>query len=182
MAITFDGTAKTMTLSSGTIVLDVVDCYSDWKRWVESGNAQYLPAFNPVGGNTIDTTAGTSIPLYAFLVNGWRIVPQSANHTLAVVGGVLLVDGGGDPFVNPSGSFVVRINYQQPVQAISVSTAGGGGGGMTTEQSTKLDEVWKRLGLDAANPLINTESLISAGSMVQIDVETNATQTVLTRQ
>jgi uncharacterized SAM-binding protein YcdF (DUF218 family) len=86
-----------------------------------------------LGGDEIDPIAGTTIPVYISLLNGWRIRPQAANHTLGVSDGILLVLGGGDPFVNPSGSFVVRINYQQPVQAIGFST-GGGGGGATPEQ------------------------------------------------
>jgi hypothetical protein len=65
------------------------------------------------------------VPLFAFLRNGWRVRPQEANHTLNVSGGVLLVDGGGDPFTNTVGSYTVRINYQQPVQAITVATGGG---------------------------------------------------------
>jgi hypothetical protein len=63
-----------------------------------------------------------------FLTNGWRIRPQEANHTLNVNDGVLVVAGGGDPFVNTLGGYVVRINYSQPVQAITVSTGGGSGG------------------------------------------------------
>lgn len=80
-----------------------------------------------VGGNVIDAGAGTSIPPYIYLLNGWRVKPQEAHHTLNVTGGVLLVNGGGDPFVNTTGSFIVRINYSQPVQAITVATGGGGG-------------------------------------------------------
>lgn len=127
MAITFDGPAKLAVLSAGTTQLNVADLYSRWKDWVALGNAQYLEMFRPVGGDPIDLAAGTSIPLYAFLANGWRVRPQEADHTLAVSGGVLLVDGGGDPFVDTLGSFVVRVNYQQPVQAITVATGGGGG-------------------------------------------------------
>lgn len=128
MSISFDGATKLITLSSGTVALDVVDLYSRWKDWVAtSDNAKWLEAFAPVGGDDIDLSAGTSVPLYAFLRNGWRVKPQEANHTLNVSGGVLLVEGGGDPFVNTTGSFVVRINYQQPVQAITVATGGGGG-------------------------------------------------------
>jgi hypothetical protein len=133
MAITFDGPTKVITLSSGTVELDVADLYSRWKDWVGTGNAQYQPAFNTVGGETINASAGTKVPLYAFLINGWKIKPQEANHTLNVTNGILLVDGGGDPFNNTTGSFVVRINYQQPVQAITVAT-GGGGGGATAAQ------------------------------------------------
>lgn len=132
MAITFDGATKLITLTSGTVALDVADLYSRWKDWVLlSDNAKWLPAFSTVGGETIDPGAGTTVPLYAFLVNGWRLKPQEANHTLNVSGGVLLVDGGGDPFVNTTGAFTVRINYQQPVQAITVATGGGGGGSLT---------------------------------------------------
>lgn len=133
--ITFDAANKLMILSSGTTSLDVKDLYSRWKDWVLlSDNSKHPPAFSSVGGDTIDSGAGTSIPLYAFLINGWRLRPQEANHTLNVSGGVLLVDGGGDPFVNTTGSYVVRINYSQPVQAITVSTGGGSGGGLTQQQ------------------------------------------------
>lgn len=133
MAISFDGPTKVMTLSSGTTSLNVLDLWSRWVDWFLTGdNSKYLPAFQQVGGNDIDVSAGISIPIYAFLMNGWKLKPQEANHTLSVSGGVLLVDGGGDPFNNTSGAYTVRINYQQPVQAITVST--GGGGGLTAQQ------------------------------------------------
>ena len=126
MTISFDAATKRINLSAGTTALDVRDLYSRWKDWVQvSDNTKYLPAFSVTGGDTIDAGAGTSIPCYAFLLNGWRVKPQEASHTLAVAGGVLLVDGGGDPFVNTTGSFIVRINYSQPVQAVTVSTGGG---------------------------------------------------------
>ena len=143
MAITFDGPNKLMILSSGTIVLNVPDLYSRWKDWVQlSDNSKYIPAFytsesRAIGGDPIDLAAGTSIPFYDYLTNGWRIRPHEANHTLVVTGGVLLVDGGGDPFVNTLGSFTVRINYQQPVQAITVATGGGGG--------ASASDIWQRV-------------------------------------
>lgn len=148
MTITFDGTTKVISLSLGTTELDVVDLYSRWKDWVNLGNANYLPAFESVGGNPIDSASGTAVPLYAFLINGWRLRPQPADHTLYVSGGVLLVSGGGDPFINPVGSYVVRINYQQPVQAITVST--GGGGGLTNDQNEKLTKAANLAGFNIA--------------------------------
>lgn len=127
MSFTFDGPNKRIICDSGTTVLDVVDLYSRWKDWVLAGNAQYAEAFKATGGDPIDATAGTFIPAYAFLANGWRVRPQEANHTLNVTGGILLVDGGGEPFVNTVGTFQVNVRYSQPVQAIAVSTSGGGG-------------------------------------------------------
>jgi hypothetical protein len=126
MALTFDAASKRIIIS-GSNQLDVVDCYSRWKDFARTAdNSKYPPAFAVTGGDAIDPVAGTRVPCYAFLTNGWRVRPMEASHTLAVTGGVLLVDGGGDPFVNTVGSYVVRINYQQPVQAITVTTGGGG--------------------------------------------------------
>lgn len=137
MAFTFDGPNK-LIIVSGTS-LDVLDMYSRYKDWLIAGNMQWEPAFSVspgaapdvsthrvLGGDEIDAVAGTSIPPYTYLTNGWRVRPQEASHTLAVTSGILLVQGGGDPFVDTLGAFTVRINYQQPVQAITVATGGGG--------------------------------------------------------
>lgn len=137
MGLTFNGPSKTITLTAGTTSLSVRDLWSRWVDWLlTADNSKYLPAMSQVGGNDIDAGAGTKIPIYAFLLNGWRLKPQEANHTLNVGDGVLLVEGGGDPFVNTTGPYVVRVNYQQPVQAISF-TAGGGGGSSLTQQQVR---------------------------------------------
>jgi hypothetical protein len=128
MAFLFDGPTKTITLTTGTTSLGVRDLWSRWVDWFLAGdNSKHLPAFVQVGGDPIDPSAGTSIPIYAFLMNGWRLKPQESNHTLTVRDGVLLVNGGGDPFSDTAGAYTVRINYSQPVQAITVSTGGGTG-------------------------------------------------------
>lgn len=121
MAYTFNGVAKTITLSAGTVALDLVDLHSRWKDWLLLDNAGFAPAFRAVGGDI------PAIPLYLFLLNGWRIVPQSANHSLTVGNGVLEVDGGGEPFVDPAGSYKIRINRQAPGIAIGYSITGGAG-------------------------------------------------------
>lgn len=141
MSITFNGITKVISLSAGTVELSVHDLYSRWKDWVlESDNSKYLSAFSSTGGDPVDAGAGTSIPLYAFLENGWKIKPQEANHTLNVIDGILLVSGGGDPFKNTDGSFNVRINFQQPVQAIGFSTSGGSSG---PSAATIANAVWE---------------------------------------
>lgn len=137
MGYFFDGSQKVISLTSGTTTLDVKDLYSRWKDWVlQSDNSKWETAFSVSGGDPIDPGAGTSVPLYAFLMNGWRIKPQEANHTLNVNNGVLLVYGGGDPFTDTNGSYIVRVNYQQPVQAITVAT-----GGLTSQQSNDLSAI-----------------------------------------
>lgn len=139
MGYSISGPNKIITLTSGTTEVSVRDLWSRYVDWyLTSDNSKYLPAFEIVGGNDVDTDAGTSIPIYAFLKNGWKIKPQEAHHTLVVNEGVLLVEGGGDPFLNTDGNFVVRINYQQPVQAISFSAGGG----------ATADDIWNALKSD----------------------------------
>jgi hypothetical protein len=121
MATLFDGINKLITLDTGTINLGIQTLWSDWVRWhSQSDNGKFLPAMRLLGGDTINLTAGTTIPFYVYLTNGWRIKPQEANHTLTVQGGILLVEEGGDPFVNTIGNFVVRVLYQQPMEAINI--------------------------------------------------------------
>jgi hypothetical protein len=160
MSYTFDGVNKVISLNTGTVTMSVRDVYSRWVDWFIStdGNQKYLPAFLTVGGDVIDANAGTSIPIYGFLVNGWRIRPQEADHTLTVNDGILLVSGGGDPFLNTLGDHIVRINYQQPVQAITVNTAGGGGSAYTLEQIA--DAVWS-----SANRTL-TQKVASPGDVI----------------
>jgi hypothetical protein len=121
LAPTFNGTTKRITLASGTTTLDLIALHSWWKQWVLAGNASSPIAFSTVGGDI------PAIPLYLFLLNGWRIVPQAADHTLTVTNGILEVDGGGDPFVDPAGSYKIRINRQTPGIAIGYSSTGGSG-------------------------------------------------------
>lgn len=148
MAYIFDGATKTITLTTGTISVSVRDLWSRWIDWFLTGdNSKFLPAFKYVGGDDIDIVSGTLIPIYSFLENGWKVRPQENNHTLSVGDGILLVNGGGDPFLNTIGAYTVRINYQQPVQAISFNSGGGGStnmweqvieGGYTAEQIMKM--------------------------------------------
>ena len=160
MAFTFDGPNKRIILSAGTTSISIRDMWSravDW--WTTSDNSKYIFPFTQVGGNDIDTSAGTKIPIYLFLMDGWKIRPQEASHTLNVGDGILLVDGGGDPFVNTVGNYTVRINYQQPVQAISFATDGGGGTA-TIDYQQVTDAVWNA-------PLASYVSSGSFGKLLQ---------------
>ena len=132
MAFTFDATSKLIILSTGTTSFDLADLWTAWKDWLRLGNAGAARALDTVGGEPIDAAAGTLVPLYLFLLNGWKIRPYEGDHTLTVTGGTLVVSGGGDPFVSTLGAYTVRIRYQQPVQAFGYST--NASAGPTTDQ------------------------------------------------
>lgn len=135
MAITFDGVAKRVQLPAGAVSLDLAYLYSRYKDWLISSGSGAPLAFDTVGGEI------PAIPLYLFLKNGWRIIPQAANHTLTVAGGILEVAEGGDPFVDPAGNYKIRINRQTPGIAIGYSTSGGSQG--PTAESI-ADAVWSK--------------------------------------
>lgn len=130
---TIDFTNKLFVMNSGVTQYDVQGIYSLWKEAIlNSTNAQYDFAFSILGGNS--TSGSNSIPYYTYLMNGWRVRPDEADHSLNVTNGILLVNGGGDPFVDTLGDYTVRINYQQPVQAIAVLS----GSGLSPEQNDQL--------------------------------------------
>jgi len=135
--VTFNGSTKLITVDTGITTIDVIGVYNEWLAWAMTGeNLGYLQAFAEVGGNDIDPSAGTTIPVYAFLSNSWQIKPDEANHNLSVTGGVVLVSGGGDPFANTTGAYTVRINYQNPVNAIGVAAS------TTITPADVADAVW----------------------------------------
>ena len=115
MAYEFLPLERIIQLTPGTIELDVTDMYSRWKDWTAQGdNSKWLNAFEVIGGDP--TIGGNRISPYYFLTNGWRVRPQEANHTLQV-GGILLVQGGGDPYLSTVGTFNVRITAIVPLEA-----------------------------------------------------------------
>lgn len=194
--VVFNGANKIIQIDSGVTTLSVRVLWTLWVDWFLTGdNSKFLPAFEQVGGDDIDTTQGTKIPIYAFLVNGWKLKPQETNHTLTINDGILLVNGGGDPFLNTIGAYTVRINYQQPVQSISFSN-GGGGNSLTKEEireeidtnslklaelQLKVDELHKIQGLDPLNPMTVTQNNRAAGD-INLDLTGNGeTLTVVTR-
>lgn len=194
--VTFNGITKIIQIDNGVTTISVRALWSAWVNWfLTDDNSKFLPAFQTVGGNDIDISQGTKIPIYSFLQNGWKIKPQESNHTLTINDGILLVNGGGDPFLNTNGAYTVRINYQQPVQAISFSS-GGSGSTLTKEEvreemdtnsvklielQLKIDELYKVGGLDISNPATTTQDEIIVGD-IKIDITGDGeTTTTFTR-
>ena len=179
----FDGPNKLVILSATTLDLQVL--WSDWKDWLLAGNAGYARALDTVGGESIDQVAGTIVPLYLFVLNGWKFRPMESDHTLYVTNGALIVSGGGDPFVSTLGDYVVRIVYQQPVQAIGCLTSGSSGPSayeianavrtILTQELLKIRETHEYLGLSESDVTISdtainsdniNQSLIKTGDSV----------------
>ena len=130
MSYTFDGPNKLFILAPGTVSLDVQDLYSRWKEWVAlTDNMKYAQALRVVGGDP--TVGANSISNYFFLLNGWRVRPQEANHVLTVTG-TLLDEEGADPFTNTLGTWRVRIVQIVPLLAETIAVEGGGGGSAPT--------------------------------------------------
>ena len=75
MAYTFNGATKRITLSSGTTSVDLIDLYSRWKGL--DGERERRVCLGVLDSRW----EISSIPLYLFAENGWRIIPQTADHT-----------------------------------------------------------------------------------------------------
>lgn len=132
MSYTFDGVNRVCILGAGVTSLGAQDMYSRWKEWVAQGdNAKFLPFLDVVGGNP--TAGANAIASYFFVLNGWKIRPQEANHTLTV-SGILNTDDSSDPFTNTVGSWRIRIVQVVPMQAETITVTAGGGGGLTATQ------------------------------------------------
>lgn len=173
MAITFDAATKRIVLDSTDVT--VAEIWSRWADWAAtSDNSKYLPAFRQVGGD--DLGGGLFIPLYFFLLNGWRVRPMESNHTLVITGN-LFVEGGGVPLVQTLGAFNVSAQYTVPVQAQGIATAGGGGG-LTPTQADQLQRLFELHGLDAAKPLQVGPTTRTAGDIAQSISEAAGVTTV----
>lgn len=124
MGYSFNGLTRRITLTSGTTAFLANDLYSRWKDWVRSGNAQWLPAFTSVGGESIG--GGLTSGFYLFLQNGWSIIPDSIDHTLTVQGNLIRSpdDLSGEPVFQPVSASVLIIQQSSAV-AIGYSTGGG---------------------------------------------------------
>jgi hypothetical protein len=122
MALSFDGATKRITLSAGTVTLPVRELWSRACDWLAIGdNSKWGEVCTQVGGDIIE------IPIYVFLAPGWKIIPQSADHTLTVNDGVLYSADASDPFADPAGSYKIRINRATPGIALGYNTSGSTG-------------------------------------------------------
>ena len=129
----FDGENRLIILQEQAITATSI--WLSWVSWLAADHEhlKWLPALRQVGGD--DLGAGLKIPLYIFLLNGWRVRPMEASHLLTIDGN-LFVEGSGRPVVNTLGAFNVSVQYTVPVQAQAFVS--GGSSGLTLEEHNKL--------------------------------------------
>lgn len=210
MSVTFDGTQKLIICNPGTVSLTAQGLYSDWKEWVQSGQGiNYLPAFEAIGGQPLP--GGLFAGQTYFLVNNWKIKPQSANHRLAIIGNLYTSDGSPATVSVPGYTIEISLNTSSQAQGIVTSgsslTAGDvwshadrsltSTANITTailaaiaalpnsatiaELKTLVDEMYLIHGLKLGSPLTVTNTQRTAGAIIQA-VSTNETATAVTRQ
>lgn len=134
-----------MIINDSETAIDVkVDLYSDAKEnWLVSGSLnKFKFPFRVVGGD--ETEPSKYISPYFFLKYGWQVRPYEGTHILTITG-ILLVDGGGDPFVSTIGDYNVRTKFVIPIDAVTIAT---GGSALTSEEHDKL-----MTGLDSSLPI-----------------------------
>ena len=108
-SFSFEGSIKEIVVGAATSQLNVQYVYSFWKQWISEGNAQWVPAFRPVGGDALG--GGNKVAFYGFLANGWRVRVPTGLDNLFVLGGILATDELDNPFIFDG----VLITLQQPI-------------------------------------------------------------------
>jgi hypothetical protein len=117
MGITFDGPNRKIQLTAGTVLVDIDDMYSQWVDWFLTGdNSKYLPAMRNVGGDPISAIKNLGITF--FLTNGWRIVPDAADHRLTLNGNLVTDPSGFSPVDTvPGYSIIVEYSVSNLVDS-----------------------------------------------------------------
>lgn len=132
-----------------------------------------------VNGNPVVLTTTTSTFLNVILQGGWKINSLAVVGTLTVgEGNVVHVTDGIDIF-GPN----VLVNFVNNTSSAGVLVTGGGSG-LSAAEALQLQDVYKRLGLDVADPITDTTANISSGSG-DIDIDRTGdgvTSSTLTRQ
>ena len=181
--VTFNGVTKLVVIKNGITSIDFQrDVYSTWKEWkfeitASSPNSKFFQAIRTTGG---DPTIGSgAIAPYFFFFNGCRMRPFEGNHTLYVEGNVA-VDESSDRYIVPTtGSNTVLVNtiFSNNATVLTVQV----GSGLSSDEQTKLDELWRIQGLDINQPLTVAPSYRLCGSVTQSIISGSDGLVIVTR-
>lgn len=132
MPLSFDGPNKLISLDSNPTV-SIRSIYSRWIDWVASlENTKYLPAFSVIADPP-------TVPVYATLINGWKIRPVGGDYILTLNDGFLYTEDDSDPFADVISGEQPKIRFQNPVVAVGYPI---GNNAFTLEEIA--DAVWTR--------------------------------------
>jgi hypothetical protein len=161
-SFTFNGPVREIEVGVASSEFNVQYVYSFWKQWVNEGEAQYLPAFRPVGGD--DLGGGNSVAFYAFLSNGWRVRIPDGLDNLIVTSGILATDELDNPFKFDG----VLITLQQPlaVQFVENPDVAALEARMSTIESQQADTIIPNQVSIAATADKTYNKLVSVGNTV----------------
>lgn len=131
MPVTFDGNNKLIRCTSGTRSLNVQqDLYmasKDWLTTVAGGvpsNLHWPPPFSEsIGGQALGS--GKFAGRTFFLANGWKVLPDDADHTLTIDGNLFRDPADSTPALNdvvPGRTVVVAV--RPSIEAQGISTGG----------------------------------------------------------
>lgn len=123
------------------------------------GDEVGMPFPRAINHNTEVTIAGTVYARLFSIINGWSVefTPDS-QWTVRLTG------SNNDMFDVENGILI-----QNQVQVIPNNSAGlqtvSSGSGLSTPQDDRLREIWQRLALDDATPVVHTDGSITIGSI-----------------
>ena len=158
MAATFDGASKRIILDSTSVTAsELWSAYVDWLD-SDSDNHKWGAALSQTGGD--DLGGGLFIPVYIFLLNGWRVRPMESSHTLTLTGNLFVQGGGDNPVVSTLGNYRVLTVLTVPVQAQAYAAEGGGSSGTADWSTEEKQQIRSALG-------INGEKTAGVGGLLQ---------------
>jgi len=176
--VTFDAPNRLILVNPQEISINVKrDIYSNWKEWARTrDNSSWPIAISVIGGDPI--TSETFIGDTYFLENGWRLQPWvpgpngSSGYILDIVGNLYTREPGQNP-VNPIPSVSVTLTRSNITETAIV-------GGTTT--TTRLEEIWKILGLSGDQVITDTSITAGGITLTITQSEVGAGSTSITRE
>lgn len=184
MIASIDGPNRLIHLHADTVGVEVhpIDIYKEMRTHRRTDETlQSYDVFLKGNGNE-PKGGGKFTERFVTCLLGTRIVPYDTSHTLNIIGTIITDTGQSGiscfdraPLTPTS---IVDIDYQPPqVEVIEIST----GSGLLPAEQAQLQDIFRILGLDPANPLTFTDSPIAVAGISQAITDPDADTTVVTR-
>ena len=153
---TFDGPTLAIIgndpeIVGGVFEFTVVELYSEWKEWVQTGEgAKYPPAFRVIGGDPIGS--GTSVGTYLFIRNdlGWHGHPpfNSGNGVVVRISGNLYPEDQNLSFFDPWPGVTTVMELRNSSLTQRVETSG-------TDPTSLANAVWSHSSASSMNDKVS---------------------------